>query len=209
MVNWNNRKSSDRSCWSPKTTSVLPQIRFDMHMPATHGSILLHDWESKAVYLCSSRSAEAAAAALVVDLVAGRRTTAPYFLVSPERTSFTHFARPESPSASWRFVRAASRDAFVERENVFLHFLSPQVQNVCQICILRWRTIWQCKVTSAMHFIILYSCICICMSSVEVSLMWLQSCTSTLEQLRVLSIQSLISFVSLVADSSDLRVFRH
>jgi len=81
-------------------TSVLPQIRFDMHMPATHGSILLHDWELKAVYLCSSRSAEAATAALVVDLVAGRQTTAPYFLVSPERTSFTHFARPESPSAS-------------------------------------------------------------------------------------------------------------
>ena len=69
-------------------------------------------------------------------------------------------------------VRASCEQGCVcgERENVFLHFLSPQVQNVCQICILRWTTIWQCKVTSAMHFIILYSCICICMSSVEVSL---------------------------------------
>ena len=129
MANWNNRKSSDRSCWSPKPTSVLPQIRFDMHMPATHGSILLHDWESKAVYLCSSRSAEAAAAALVVDLVAGRRTTAPYFLVSPERTSFTHFARPESPSASWRFVRA---EMCLRRERTYFYISSLRK---CKMCV--------------------------------------------------------------------------
>ena len=162
MVNWNNRKSSDRSCWSPKSY-FRPSPNTIRHAHACNPWIYfaprLGIESSVPVLFKIRRSCSSCTGGW-----SRRRPseTAPYFLVSPERTSFTHFARPESPSASWRLVRAASRDAFEERENVFLHFLSPQVQNVCQICIFRWRTIWQCKVTSAMHFIILYSCICIC-----------------------------------------------
>ena len=170
MANWNNRKSSDRSCWSPKS-NFRPSPNTIRHAHASNPWIYFAPWlgieSSVPVLFKIRRSCSSCTGGW------SRRwpsDNAPYFLVSPERTSFTHFARPESPSASWRLVRAASRDAFEERENVFLHCLSPQVQNVCQICILRWTTIWQCKVTSAMHFIILYSCICICMSSVEVSL---------------------------------------